>query len=560
MAPTPCSYCGDTSGPDHICPGNTAQLVGQLLDGRYEVEAVLGQGGMGMVFRAKQISMQREVAIKTLHASLAWAPTFFERFRREAEVASRLKHPNIITIYDFGRAPDGVCYYVMEMLEGVSLKALVKEEGPLSLRRAVNIIEQAARGLAHAHELGVVHRDLKPHNIMVSWLDGTDFVKVLDFGLVKALEEQEGEEKLTSTGQVLGTPQYMPPEQAGGELVDQRSDLYSLGGVLYYCLTGSSPYGARTVRKALSAALTQTPPTVGSKRSGAPVPRKVDEFLRKALAREKKDRHQTAEEFLDDLLDSVAGLSDAELDATPDRGDAPDGGSDSSSRGGSKSAAGRAHGSAPPPGRSRLPSAASRAGSGSRARPAGERTVSGARPTSPEIPSLKVAEASQATSAGAQKRTWLWALPVVFLAIIGLVFVATRMLLAGPTTPTKAAVPAATAKPPAPASAPTPTVSPDVTVQVRSNPTGALIFEDGHAVGQTPTALRLSRAEVHTLELRKAGYVSQKVPLDLGQLAGNSTSVELVLPEVSKPAPPSHRPAQHPRPKKHAHEDIPIFQ
>ncbi|MFP2897659.1 serine/threonine protein kinase, partial [Corallococcus sp. 4LFB] len=317
----PCPHCGSTEGQDHLCAAQSLQLLGQVLDGRYKIESVLGQGGMGMVFRATQTSVQRPVAVKTLNPSLAAAPQFFERFRREAEIASRLRHPNVITIFDFGRAADGTCYYVMELLKGESLKELVKREGPMTLRRAVNLLEQATLGLAHAHEEGCVHRDLKPHNIMVQALDGKDFVKVLDFGLVKALEQDE-EEQLTSTGQVLGTPQYMPPEQAGGESVDQRSDLYSMAGVLYFCLTGSSPYGANTVRKALTASLTQPVPPVNSKRQGAPVPPELDAFFTKALAPEKEDRYQNAQEFIDALLDAVEGLSADELDAHPTGGTA----------------------------------------------------------------------------------------------------------------------------------------------------------------------------------------------------------------------------------------------
>ena len=205
MPSAPCSHCGSTEGPDHLCAGESLKLIGQVLDGRYQIEDVLGQGGMGMVFRATQTSVQRQVAVKTLHPTLAMAPQFFERFKREAEMASRLRHPNIITIFDFGRSQDGTCYYVMELLEGDSLKQLVKREGPLPIRRAVDLIEQAGRALAHAHEMGAIHRDLKPHNMMVQRLDQKDFVKVLDFGLVKALEQEE-HEQLTSTGQVLGTP------------------------------------------------------------------------------------------------------------------------------------------------------------------------------------------------------------------------------------------------------------------------------------------------------------------------------------------------------------------
>lgn len=312
---------------------NANELIGKVLDGRYKVESVLGQGGMGMVFKGLQTSVQRPVALKTLHPQLAMAPTFFERFKREAEMASRLHHPNIITIYDFGKTADGLCYYVMEMLAGESLRERIKRDGPFSLRAAAAIIEQAAAGLAHAHHSNVIHRDIKPHNIMLTSVDGNEYVKVLDFGLVKAMEQEE-EEQLTSTGQVLGTPQYMPPEQAGGEVVDQRSDLFSLTGVLYYCLTGHSPYGANSVRKALTLALAGNVPPIETYRKGSPVPKAVDEFIVKGLRPEKDDRFQSAEEFVQTLQAALAGATDAVLDQVPlftPEGDKKDSGSGSSS-------------------------------------------------------------------------------------------------------------------------------------------------------------------------------------------------------------------------------------
>src|SRR4051794_20030364 len=179
---------------DAIETVNAADYLGKTLDGRYRLDTVLGQGGMGLVFGGLQTSMQRPVALKTLHPQLAMAPTFFERFKREAEMASRLHHPNIITIYDFGKTAEGLCYYVMEMLAGESLRERIKRDGPFSLREAAAIIEQAAAGLAHAHHSNVIHRDIKPHNIMLTSVDGNEYVKVLDFGLVKAMEQEEEEQ------------------------------------------------------------------------------------------------------------------------------------------------------------------------------------------------------------------------------------------------------------------------------------------------------------------------------------------------------------------------------
>lgn len=538
-------------------------LLGQVLDGRYKIESVLGQGGMGMVFRATQTSVQRPVAVKTLNPALAAAPTFFERFRREAEVASRLRHPNVITIYDFGRAPDNTCYYVMELLEGESLKEMVKRDGPMSLRRAVNVLEQAARGLAHAHEQNAVHRDLKPHNIMVQQLDGKDFVKVLDFGLVKALEQEE-EDQLTSTGQVLGTPQYMPPEQAGGELVDQRSDLYSLTGVFYYCLTGTSPYGANTVRKALTAALTQTVPAVNTKRQGAPVPPEVDAFMQKGLAREKEDRFQSAEEFIEAMLDSIVDLTPEELDARPSGGASGREGGGSGSRpsvSGARKAAGSAssarpsRASAAAPGRSSAPSnvvvaKGSGGSSPSAARPRPTSSGHSQRAPAPPPPPPAPPE-PEGMSAG--KKAALIGIPVLLLvAGGGVVFMRgggtppppdqAKVVIESPhADPSKAPPvkppPTEVTKPPE-----QPALSPMVTVKCTSTPAGAAIFnEEGLQIGSTPLDLRLSRDKMHKLTFRLSGYQDADRPLDLSALAGDSMPVDVTLSANARPNPPTTR-------------------
>lgn len=559
---SPCPHCGSTEGVDHLCAGASLALVGTVLDGRYKIEGVLGQGGMGMVFRATQTSVQRPVAVKTLNPALAAAPTFFERFRREAEVASRLRHPNVITIYDFGRAADNTCYYVMELLEGESLKEIVKRDGPMSLRRAVNILEQAARGLAHAHEQNAVHRDLKPHNIMVQQLDGKDFVKVLDFGLVKALEQDE-EEQLTSTGQVLGTPQYMPPEQAGGEVVDQRSDLYSLTGVLYFCLTGTSPYGANTVRKALTAALTQTVPPVHSKRQGAPVPDGIDAFMQKGLAREKEDRFQSAEEFIDAMLDAVADLPDSQLDARPSGGAPGRDGAGSGSRpsvSGARKAAGSASarasrpsavsprgGSAP----SNIVVARSGAGSApsaaSRSRPAvsgsSQRSVPPPAAPPPPAPDLSDAE-PQGMSLG--KKAALIGVPVLLLAA-GAAVVVMKGSSGGaqppqvveiPRTEKPTATPTQVKPPPTEDTKPQPpSVASVVMVKCSSTPTGAAIFNaDGVQIGTTPLDLKLPRDKKHTLTFRLSGYQDTDRLLDFSVSDSDSMQVDVALNAVAKPS------------------------
>jgi serine/threonine protein kinase len=563
----PCPHCGSTDGVDHLCSGQSLQLLGQVLDGRYKIESVLGQGGMGMVFRATQTSVQRPVAVKTLNPSLAAAPQFFERFRREAEIASRLRHPNVITIFDFGRAPDGTCYFVMELLQGESLKEMVKREGPMSLRRAVSLIEQACQGLAHAHAEGCVHRDLKPHNIMVQQLSGKDFVKVLDFGLVKAMEAEE-EEQLTSTGQVLGTPQYMPPEQAGGEAVDPRSDLYSMAGVLYFCLTGSSPYGANTVRKALTASLTQPVPSVNSKRQGAPVPAALDAFFKKALSPEKEDRYQNAQEFIDAMQDAIADLSPEELEAMPSGGV----GSGSHERGSgsraSASRAGRPGGSgsgsgvraarngAPAVGRGSTPSnvvvARSQAAAGSGSSPSRARPSAPAPRAAPPPPAPPPAPEGMSTG----KKVALVAVPLMLLGIGAAVVLGTG----GGTTQTPVApIDAPSTRPNQVAAANTDTASAaakSIMVTLNSTPSGATIYEGEEMLGTTPIKLELPRDKVYSLSFRLDGHKDVERTLNFSRIAGDSQAVDVTLEPV-RTATPS-RPAKPA--KQGGGQDISVFE
>ncbi|NTX07835.1 protein kinase [Myxococcus sp. CA040A] len=561
----PCPHCGSTDGVDHLCSGQSLQLIGQVLDGRYKIESVLGQGGMGMVFRATQTSVQRPVAVKTLNPSLAAAPQFFERFRREAEIASRLRHPNVITIFDFGRAPDGTCYYVMELLQGESLKEVVKREGPMSLRRATSLIEQATQGLAHAHQEGCVHRDLKPHNIMVQDLGGRDFVKVLDFGLVKALEAEE-EEQLTSTGQVLGTPQYMPPEQAGGEAVDQRSDLYSMAGVLYFCLTGSSPFGANTVRKALTASLTQQVPAVNSKRQGAPVPAALDAFFRKALSPEKEDRYQSAQELIDAMMDSVADVSAEQFDAMPSGGSSSgvnERGSGSRASGSRAGRPGAGSGSGvrssrvgASPGRGSTPSnvviARSQAGapggsgsSPSRVRPPPGRAAATPPPPPPE---------PEGMSTG--KKVAFVAVPLVLLGIGAAVVLGGGQ--GGSKQPATQVVEVPRDRPTSPSGATTPVDATPQALRVKFNstPSGAAIYEGEEQIGTTPIELMLPREKSHQLSFRLANHKSEERSLNFSRVAGDSQTVDVTLEPIRAATPPKPKP---PRPA-NTGQDINVFE
>ena len=208
-------------------------LQGRLL-GRYQVVEELGRGGMGVVYRAYQPSLNRHVAIKVLPPQLSLDQQLVGRFQREARAAANLRHPNIVVIYDVGEEK-GIHYIVMEYLEGRTLKQLVEEEGPLHPKRAAHIVEQVAAALDYAHQRGFVHRDVKPANIFVG---PGDHVTLTDFGIAKAASETQ---QLTRTGTLMGTPEYMAPEQATGGEVDHRTDLYALGVVLYQMLTGHVP-------------------------------------------------------------------------------------------------------------------------------------------------------------------------------------------------------------------------------------------------------------------------------------------------------------------------------
>ncbi|MCH2109978.1 MAG: serine/threonine protein kinase, partial [Polyangiaceae bacterium] len=220
----------------------------EILDGQFRIEKKIGAGGMGAVYRAEEPAMGRHVAIKILHPKLKGRADLASRFRREARAMSQLNHPNTVRVYRYGELEDGSLFFVMEMLEGKNLNQVVRRDGPMEPRRAVPILIAASHALAEAHDLGIVHRDLKPENIFICRQSGLmDYPKVLDFGLAKVTEQQmqPGSLILTQEGMVFGTPEFMSPEQAKGNSIDARSDIYALGCILYEALTGKLPFRAK---------------------------------------------------------------------------------------------------------------------------------------------------------------------------------------------------------------------------------------------------------------------------------------------------------------------------
>jgi cytochrome c-type biogenesis protein CcmH/NrfG len=273
-----------------------ANLVGSVIAERYHVLEKLGEGGMGQVYLAEHVKMGRRSAVKVMHPAMVHDANTIARFNREAANASRIDHPNVAGIYDFGETPEGLVYLAMQYVEGETLTQLVRAGGALPVPRAVEIIRQAAEGLHAAHGLGIVHRDLKPDNIMVTRdRDGQDCVKVVDFGIAKGAGP--GGQKVTKTGIVVGTPEYMSPEQLSGEEVDERSDLYSLALVAFNLLTGELPFPAESTQTSMIMRLTEPPRTLAEMKPGVAWPADLEAVMRRALARQPRDRYATTRDF-----------------------------------------------------------------------------------------------------------------------------------------------------------------------------------------------------------------------------------------------------------------------
>ena len=273
-----------------------ADLVGSIVAERYHVIRKLGEGGMGTVYLAEHVKMGRKSAVKVMNPGMGQDADAISRFNREASNASRINHPHVAGIYDFGETPDGLIYLAMEYVEGESLTSIVRARGALPAMRAAEITRQAAEGLSVAHEMGIVHRDLKPDNIMLAKnRDGTDCVKVVDFGIAKAASNEA--QKVTRTGLVVGTPEYMSPEQLAGDPLDGRSDVYSLALVSFHMLTGSLPFPSETAQEAMIMRLTDRPKTLAQMKPDVAWTPEVQQVMDRALERDAKARYQTATEF-----------------------------------------------------------------------------------------------------------------------------------------------------------------------------------------------------------------------------------------------------------------------
>lgn len=300
-----CMYCGGKL-PEPI-KVSTDPLINKVIEGKYLIKERIGGGAMGSIYKAEHISLSKTVVLKILHRHLIRDESHVKRFSREAKAASRLNHPNCISIIDFGQTSEGLSYIVMEYLAGKDLCRILFEEGPLSYERTIHIISQVLDALDEAHSNGVIHRDLKPENIMIEKIrSDPDFVKVLDFGIAKIQDLTRSEQAAsfkTATGMVFGTPEYMSPEQIRGEELDGRSDLYSLGVVMYQMLTNTLPFEGESVIEVATKHLRETPTPIEVKRPG--IPPKLSQFVMRLLSKKREDRFQSAAEAKKFLLESV---------------------------------------------------------------------------------------------------------------------------------------------------------------------------------------------------------------------------------------------------------------
>jgi serine/threonine protein kinase len=263
-------------------------LIGQTLDGRYEIIEPIGKGSMGIVYRARQLSVERDVAVKVINPEtipVTLSTGAFERFQNEAKIISNLRHPNTVKLYDFGKTEDGRLYLVMELLHGQPLDKLL-EQGPLDEKRTLSILRQVADSLSEAHQHGIVHRDLKPANIFVDQVSSQEVVKVLDFGIAKVAANP----LQTATGAVIGTPAYMSPEQAQGEPIDASTDVYCLGILAYHCLSGGLPFRSDTPVGILMKHVNEPPPPL----SGIQISPATERLIMRMLSKDPKQRPSTA--------------------------------------------------------------------------------------------------------------------------------------------------------------------------------------------------------------------------------------------------------------------------
>jgi eukaryotic-like serine/threonine-protein kinase len=279
---------------------NVDPLLSQVVADRYKVLRKLGEGGMGSVYLAEHVVIEKKFALKVLAPELARRPDLVARFLQEARSASRIGHENVIDISDFGQSPDGLVFIAMEFLDGRDLGEIVRSQGAMDWPQARDIVLQICRALRAAHDKGIVHRDMKPENIFLIHREGQPhFVKILDFGIAKVMGLDPNGPRLTRTGMIFGTPEYMAPEQAEGKDTDHRADIYAVGCILYHLLTGQTPFVAESFMTMLTKHLMEDPVAPSQRRPDLPISPEMDALVLKALEKDRDQRWQSMAELLE---------------------------------------------------------------------------------------------------------------------------------------------------------------------------------------------------------------------------------------------------------------------
>jgi serine/threonine-protein kinase len=507
-------------------------LLGRVINDRFKITALIARGGMGKVYRAEQSPLGRVCAIKVLNPNYAGDhdPEFHKRFFLEASIASKLTHPNTVTIFDYGRTEDEIYYMAMEYLEGHTLHRAIREAALFPEDRAAHIARQVCRALREAHSLGVIHRDLKPANIfLVEHGDETDFVKVLDFGLVKNISGDGKGEDLTQTGLFMGSPKYMAPEQIRGDKVDARTDIYALGIIMYEMLTGKVPFDRPNSVNILMAHVNEEPPPLRQMNPNVNVSPAIEDTLARCLAKDPDQRFRS----MDEVLAALKRIGGSALTATVS----------GMNTGEYRSLSG--------------------SGSGPQATPTGGRTLTGSNglfvspsgsdpgsvPSPLGVPSQSPAAGTPVASLPLPAKS-AWTLAVAGAGALGLACVV-GYLASRPSKTTTATLPSATVASAAlPAPEPSPSVVPTavptvvlVKVRVASDPDGANVKEDGiELCSSTPCDIVYKGSEAdptreHRLTLFHGGYRQESRTVKVGD---SPVNVKLT------PAPVGFRPSPVP--------------
>ncbi|MBN2359982.1 MAG: serine/threonine protein kinase [Deltaproteobacteria bacterium] len=489
-------------------------MLNTVVAGRYEVYAKLGEGGMGAVYAARQAPLGRTVALKVLLKQLTEDPIAVKRFEKEALAISRLAHPNTVTIFDFGTTEQGLMYIAMEFLEGRSLRQAIEVEAPMEPRRAVRILAQIARALSEAHNRGVIHRDLKPDNIMLVPTAGEpDFVKVLDFGVAKLRAPQGVDVKTLTQGDVIfGTPRYMSPEQVNGVMNDSRSDLYAVGAIAYEMLGGCALFDGDSAMKILMAHLQQKPRPFAQLPRPVTVPGALEKLVMRLLVKAPEDRYQTADallQALDELpligggLRPQSGKTEGLQLPVVTPGSTPvEGGTQAM---GSNFAAAQAAAVQSAPPLDSAPTAAFDSGGIDSALMPPEPVIADSQP---KLPRSSPAAAESSTTevevpAGGALRwvRWLLAFAIVVFAIAAGVAI---WVIAQPPLPTASADAA---------------LPPErlVSLTLRTEPPGAVVIvDDSQADAKSPVTVPVMAGKEHEVRIQLAGYRvwQQKIPVE----------------------------------------------